>query len=359
MAASLDVGIRVEAVEVLSQGQGLEAAARERRYAVLAQMLATGGSLFTAHHADDQAETQLLQLLRGGGLAALAGMPAERSLGQGRLVRPLLGETREALRQCAHATSLDWVVDPDNDELSRDRNFLRHRVLPALHQRWPDATQRLSRSASDADRNLDLLRALADRYVGSENQRLPLDLLREQPAPHREWLVRRWLQCQGVAPPGRHQLADGLTALTESGGDARPVLAWADAQIRRHDDALVLLPPGNPTHFDAIEAVGPQKLTVADGSRLVFERRAAGISSNVIAAGWHLRPRQGGERIRHGGMNRSVKKLLQQAGIPEWEKMRYPLVVSGDEPIALPGILVADEARARVGWWPVWLSAWR
>ena len=117
--------------------EGLEMAAREARYAALAALPGPGDLLFTAHHQDDQAETVLLRLLRGSGPAALAGMPWQRPLGAGILLRPLLGESRAALEAEAHTLGLHWIEDASNASLDLDRNFLRHDILPRVAARWP------------------------------------------------------------------------------------------------------------------------------------------------------------------------------------------------------------------------------
>lgn len=359
IAATLGVDLRIERVAVRDTGEGLEAAARAARYAVFEQLLADGGSLFLAHHADDQAETQLLQLLRGGGLAGLAGMPRQRALGAGRLVRPLLDQPRAALRRAAAASGCDWIEDPANDDPSRDRNFLHHRVMPVLAERWPDAAKRLSRSAGDAAQNLVLLRELADAYLSDLGTCLPLGRLRSLDPDNREWFVRYWLNRQGVRPPGRHRLAQGLADLVNAAHDARPVLAWPEAQLRRHADTLYLLPRELPATFQAVVMTPELTQELSDGSCLRFQSRAGGMATTALDEAIRIRPRQGGERLPLHGQRRSVKKLLQEAGVPPWEKAVYPILWSREQIVALPGIAVADGWRARVGRWPVWTPAWQ
>jgi tRNA(Ile)-lysidine synthase len=359
MAADLDVGFRLVRVEVRPAGEGLEAAARQARYAAFEALLAAGGSLLLAHHADDQAETQLLQLLRGGGIAAMAGMPRQRTLGAGWLVRPVLDQPQSVLREAAAATRLDWVADPGNDDLHQDRNFLHHRVMPVLAERWPDVAQRLSRSADDAGRNLGLLQDLADDYLAQAGRRLPLSWLRCRDAQDREWLVRRWLLGQGVPPPGRHRLAQGLADIVDAAHDARPVMAWSQAQLRRHADAMYLLPPDLPGAFQAVTLEDVSQRRLSDGSCLGFQCRAGGVRARALADGIRVAPRWGGERLLLHGRTRRAKKLLQQAGVAPWDKAHYPVVWWGDTVIALPGVAVADGWRSRVGWWPVWKPAWQ
>lgn len=128
-------------------GESPEAAARRARYAALAAELGFDSALLTAHHRDDQAETLLLQLLRGAGPYGLAAMPAVSRLGQGRLLRPFLEVDRAELLAYAGKHGLRWIEDASNTDTGFDRNYLRHRVLPLLRERWPAVNRTLSRSA--------------------------------------------------------------------------------------------------------------------------------------------------------------------------------------------------------------------
>ncbi len=155
----LGVSLCVERVNVeVSSGEGLEGAARRARYAAFARCVGEGDTLWLAQHRDDQAETFLLAALRGAGLRGLAAMPVEREQAGARLARPWLGVSRVALEAEAARRALAWVEDPSNAETHQDRNFLRHRVMPVLAQRWPEASASLARSAElagEADGLLD------------------------------------------------------------------------------------------------------------------------------------------------------------------------------------------------------------
>ena len=129
-------------------GESPEAAARDARYRALAEWLPAGHCLLTAQHQDDQAETLLLQLLRGSGVSGLAAMPVMTGLGAGHHLRPLLEMTRPALHHYATAHALRWIEDPSNQSSAYDRKYLRHQVLPRLRERWPAVSSSLSRSAA-------------------------------------------------------------------------------------------------------------------------------------------------------------------------------------------------------------------
>src|SRR5690606_8289081 len=118
-------------------GESLETRARHARYEVFTSVLGDGDVLFQAHHQDDQLETLLYRLRRGSAPRGLAGIPARRALGRGELRRPLLDFARGELLDYARRAGLRWIEDESNADERFDRNFLRHRVLPLLEERWP------------------------------------------------------------------------------------------------------------------------------------------------------------------------------------------------------------------------------
>jgi len=148
---ALGVACHSETVAVVAAGEGLESAAREARYTVFERLLVADGLLLLAHHADDQVETVLYRLLNGAGSKGLAGIPAQRAVGNGRLIRPLLTQPKTALHNYAIANNLSWVDDESNQREHHDRNYLRHGVVPALAKRWPNYFQRIGRSAQLSD----------------------------------------------------------------------------------------------------------------------------------------------------------------------------------------------------------------
>lgn len=163
VCAQLAVPFDVRPVTVSTvAADGVEAAARRARYAALGELLAPGEILVTAHQRDDQAETVLLQLLRGTGVAGLAGMPARVAFGGNELVRPLLGFVRAALEAYGRSNGLTWIDDPSNADPRLRRNFLRTEIMPRLRAVWPEADRMLVRAAGHAAEAVALLDELAD-----------------------------------------------------------------------------------------------------------------------------------------------------------------------------------------------------
>jgi tRNA(Ile)-lysidine synthase len=337
-------------------GESREAAARAARYAVLREWLPQGHCLLTAQHRDDQAETLLLQLLRGSGVKGLAAMPRRAPFGGGCLLRPLLGCGRDALLDYAVANRLRWVDDPSNQDVSLDRNFLRHQVLPVLVRRWPALSATVSRSARHcAEAALileDLARGDLDTFVGGTHDTLPVSgLLQLSPARQRN-VLRHWLTRKDGTSPSEAVLARIAQDILGSRTDAEACVRWGACELRRYRDRLYLLPQV-PRHElpDSLAWRPETALELPQAGGVLSARRGTGGGIRATAlAGAEVRVtwRHGGERCRPSGRrhHRALKKLLQEAGIPPWERGRIPLVYIGAELAAVADLWVCDPFAA-------------
>ncbi|UYG08194.1 tRNA lysidine(34) synthetase TilS [Halomonas sp. M4R1S46] len=339
LASRLGVPLDVDHVGVdPAAGRGLEGEARAARYAAFARRLRPGETLWLAQHRDDQAETFLLAALRGAGPRGLAAMPETRGLGNGPagtcLSRPLLGVSRAALVAEAGRRALAWVEDPSNAEVGPDRNFLRHRVLPLLAGRWPRAGEGLARSAALVGEAEGLLEELAGEdlaRLGGDPGRLPVADLQALSDPRRRLLVRHCLGCLGLPRPPARRLA---TLLAQLGAprDAAVRVAWPGAEARRWRDRLYLMAPPRPlTPAWRADWDGRQALATPLGRLRVRLVPRAG-----RAVALRLAPRCGGERLRLAGRgHRDLKRLLQEWGVPPWERDRLLVVWHGDRVVAV------------------------
>lgn len=315
-------------------GLGPEAAARQARRAVFADMLQPGECLALAQHRDDQAETFLLRALRASGPDGLAAMRPWRAFGPGWLWRPLLQTPRAALHDYALARGLRWVEDPSNADTAFDRNFLRQRVLPLLRERWPQADAAFARAAALAAEASDLL-AAEDRALLSELREetgsgLSIASLRALPAARRSRVLRHWVASLGWPPlpaEGVARIERDLLRAAANEHDRMPAFAWHGVEIRRWRDGLHAvdaqraLPDAWRCAWD-----GRAPLTLPNGDRLEL-RGAAGFPSPLLA-----HARRGGERLLLPGREHrhSLKHVLQEADIPPWERARMPLLSSAD-----------------------------
>ena len=371
----LDIPFRVLRIDARPlPGESPEAAARRARYAALAAELEPDAALLTAHHRDDQAETLLLQLLRGAGPHGLAAMPTTSRLGPGWLLRPLLEVDRSELLDYALEHGLHWIEDVSNTDTRFDRNYLRQRILPLLRERWPAVGRNLARSARwcaetadwlDADADADLARVAAQRPDA-----LHIPALRELGEPRQRNALRRWLRRLGLPVPDsqqlRHILHDALTAAR----DRQPCIRWPGGEVRRYRDMLHALPP--PPEHDARQTfiwrhetnVYPPLDLPGLGTLRLRATFGEGLRAETLAgATLTIRFRQGGERFRPVGRHhgQELKKLLQEAGIPPWERDRLPLIYLPSTPtlphegggnpslLAVVGLGIAVEAAAGPG----------
>ena len=335
-------------VQVRDGGDGLEAAARAARHAAFATQQREGELIALAHHRDDQAETLLLRLLRGSG-DGLGAMRALRPFGRGWLWRPLLPYPRAQLHDYAALHGLHWIEDPSNASDRHDRNYLRHRVLPALQVRWPQADAGLARSAGLLAAQQDLLAAEDEKRLaqvqGLDPASLSVPALLAQPPDWRPRLLRRWV-AQMDLPALPAQALDVIGAqLLPARADARAQFAWSGAVIRRWRDLLHAERDQAPLPADWRAAWdGTRPLVLPGGDRLQLSPACA------FEAPLQARARQGGERLALPGRAHSseLKHVLQDLGVPPWQRARLPLLFAPDGELLAAGD-VAISGRLR-GW---------
>lgn len=354
----IGVPLEIRLVEVdLRSGEGPEAAARRARYAAFRQCIGPGEQLLTAHHMDDQAETILLNLLRGSGVSGLAGIPEAMPLGAGLVRRPLLGLPRARLLEYARVHCLDWVEDPANRDERMDRNYLRSIVLPALRRRWPAAAPVLARSARLCGEAAGLLVELAQRdaYRVVKRGRIELPALRRLSAARQRNLLRQLCRRELGSAPGEARLRTGLSQLLDAGSDRAPALVWPGGEIRRYRDRLYLLPPDwdvdRPAPAEPVRPGRVLELGPGHGRLRLTRVHTGGIAAELAVAGLTVRFRVGGEKIRPLGAahHRKLKTLLQEHGVVPWMRGRLPLLYAGERLAAIADIWVAAECAAPVG----------
>lgn len=347
------------------RGESPEAAARTARYRALADWLPADAVLLTAQHQDDQAETLLLQLLRGAGPRGLAAMPVAARLGNGQLVRPLLDVQRRDILEYAHQHQLRWVEDPSNTDTRYDRNLLRHRVMPELRQHWPGVSKVLARAAAHQADQLELANALAAQDC--ENCRCPdaslsLTGLRGLSPPRQRNLVRFQIAEQGLPLPSQAVLDRILEEVLTSREDASPCVHWPGAEVRRFRDSLFIMPPlpvQDPASCYAWNFSAPLVLEQAGGVLTAKPVTGKGIRIQANSGDVQVRFRRGGESLQPAGRghHHTLKNLFQEWQVPGWERERVPLVYQGERLVAVAGLCVcegfqtgADEQGLGLNW---------
>jgi tRNA(Ile)-lysidine synthase len=356
LCANYGIPLHVERVSIalLRDEHGIEAAARKLRHAVFAQMNCDFVAL--AHHADDQAETLLLQLLRGAGIKGAAAMPLFRpaSAHGHATLRPLLGVSRGALLEYAQQHSLQWVEDDSNADDSYPRNFLRHRVLPVLEQKFPAYRTTLARSAEHFAESGELLDELAQQDAQGWVAGAPLEiaLLRALSPARGKNLLRYVLQRQGALLPHAMQLHDMLRQLCAARQDAAVCIRFGAWQLRRYQGRAYVMPVLGEFERKLVLPCQVEEMLVWPPlkAQIRWERtQGKGICLEKLKrAPLSLRLRSGGESLRShvNATSRSLKNLLQEHHLPPWQRERLPLLYCGDELVSVIGVAIAAEYQA-------------
>lgn len=345
-----DIPFAIERVSVArDSGLGLEAAARAARHEAFARQGADVIAL--AHHLDDQAETVLLQLLRGTGLKGAAAMPEWRLLPgtATALFRPLLDVSRASLLEHARERGLAWVEDESNASVAFDRNFLRARVAPVLAERFPAWQLALARFARHA--------AAADSLLGEDGEgepELAVPELRELPAAQQAFRLRAFLEAHGLPMPPESRLAEMARQLTGAREDARVRVEHGGAALVRHRDRVHVDRGAREAEGWEVPWTGEPEVTLGGGRGTVrfAPSSGEGIAERLtLDRGWHFGPRDGGERIRVDAARptRTLKNLLQEHDVPAWQRDRLPLLFHDRALVWVPGIGIAAGYRCGEG----------
>lgn len=367
LAGRLGIPLLNLAVDVRDeQHHGIEAAARTARYAALKAQMRPGEYLLTGHHADDQLETVLLHLFRGSGVAGLAGIPASTAFGIGHLLRPLLDVPSRTVQDYAEhilrPAGITWLTDPMNADPAFDRSFLRHQLVPMLVGRFPAAAAAAGRTAVLAAEAAGLLDDLAVEDAKPvldphDSHRLNLRALQALKPARQRNLIRFLARQRGWAVPPERRLRMGLPPLLEAGSGKLPLLRWGGHEIRRYRDFLYLLdvavtaaPPAAPLPWSGRAPLelghGRGVLSFKSGSAATHRTGVCRLDARLLAAGFAVGFRDGGERLRPAGdaHHRSLKYLFQSAGIVPWMRPHIPLLIAGGELAAVGDLWIASWA---------------
>lgn len=357
LCARLHITLHVERVDIAPLRQhGIEAAARKLRHLAFAEQ--SSDFIALAHHADDQVETLLLQLLRGAGVRGASAMPQYINREAARsIIRPLLNFSRKEITAYAETHQLHWMEDESNADDSYPRNFLRHRILPLLEERFPAYRTTVARSAQHFAEATMLLDELAEQDAGQAiiGETLEIAVLQELSQIRAKNLLRYFVHNLGIQMPQTVQLGDMLNQLCHARDDAAVRIVFGDHEVRRYrGKAYVLHTLGDFDRDQVVSWSGEPKLDwPALNARLRFRHTdGLGVSREKIQhAPMTLRFRKGGEMLRPGpnASNRTLKNLLQESHIPPWQRDRMPLLYCGGELVCVPGVAIAATYRANDG----------
>ncbi len=333
-------------------GESLEEKARTARYAAFAKHMNANSILLTAHTQDDQAETFLLQMMRGSGLKGLASIAPSKSFATGALARPLLEVSRDEIAHYAAQHNLSWIEDPSNDNVALRRNFMRKHILGPLDSVQPHSSRCIARSAQHCQSALllleDYLAADLALCQAQEPHTLHVDVLKQFSAEKQNYIVGLWLSRLHIILPPTTKRQEMLRQLLTAALDSNPVIVFGQWQLRRYQNLIYVLPLGQDR-----EAKGQWEwdlqapFTMPDGTTWQVKRvQGKGASLGKLQnTKLSICYRQGGERITldKQSNSKSLKKLLQEIKMPPWQRQSLPLFYRDTSLIAVADLFISKE----------------
>ena len=316
---SIDINIKTSS--------NVEENARKKRYNSLKSELSKNEVLCTAHHQEDQSETFLLQLFRGSGVAGLASMPKMKSFADSFLYRPFLNISKQLIVDYATKYNLDWVEDDSNNNLNFKRNLLRLEFIPKLELGFDGVIKNISRSAYHQSEALKLINDLAkidiEKFNLVINHKIQVLSLIQLPERRVANVLRYYIAQRGFLMPSNKVLTE-LISVLRAKDDAKVILKWHLYEVRRYDNELYF--------FDS----EPDK---SNEDCSLFNKLKD-------QTNFTIRFRQEGQRVRLKGKKHSssLKKILQSANIPPWERDKLRMYYINDTLVGMESIGEMSEA---------------
>lgn len=305
----------------------VEETARLARHQVFQSVVSAEDCLILAHHRDDQAETLLLNLMRGAGIDGLAAMKPVHTIGSVTVYRPLLSHSRDQILSYALYFGLSWIEDDSNQNEIFSRNFIRHRVIPLLQEVWPAASQNIARAAQhcqDAKINLDALAHLDCPELSNRGDTLSIGELKELSHERTMNILRVWLKNNLNLMPSAATLNRVVHEVIDARPDTISCVDLNEKVIRRYQNRIYCLSSSMPAQLTLDRENFPKNLELSLDSKI------------------EIRFRTGGETIRWKGQTKSLKKLFQQWQVPPWLRDTVPLIYCDGELAAVYGYAISD-----------------
>lgn len=339
---------QLEINEECPKGVSIEEWAREKRYSLIAQTMNKNDVLFTAHHQDDQVETFFLQALRGAGPRGLVSMPSIKKFVNGFHARPLLQFQRSEIQRYANDNDLVWHDDNSNYDTRYDRNYLRHKILPRIEERWPAYRETISRTINHQNEYKSLLDEIAYNdmklALHKNNMCLSLEIIQKLSFERQKNLVFVWLDELRLDSPGSKHMAQIISDIINSTTDKSPCVNWKDVEVRRYRNLLYASKIMNKHNVKIKFDWDPESpLTILEETLIAKPEIGKGISkANTKNAKFVVRYRQGGEKIHPDNLahSKTVKQLFQERGVLPWQRDRIPLIYINEKLAVIPGFCV-------------------
>ncbi len=330
-----------------SRGESIEKLAREARYQALKKHVAPGDVLLVAQHADDQIETFLLALKRGSGPKGLSSMAKSSAFGLGSLLRPFLTVKRSEIESCANALELEWVTDESNSDTRYERNYIRHKITPALTTRWPSLHESVQRTVElCAEQELlleELLHSALQQAMAEDGSLIIKELIKHSEAVRRQ-LIRQWFRrCHLPMPSRKHtEMIWNEVALAKH--DANPILKLSDYEVRRYCGHLYCVAEYQDVS-DWKSAVNPNQPLLLPDNLGTVELVTSCHGSLSLPDNhddlWISFNPEGLSACPVGRVgSRKLKKLFQEYAVPSWLRRRIPILMYQNQVVAVGNLFV-------------------
>ncbi|WP_095210472.1 tRNA lysidine(34) synthetase TilS [Endozoicomonas ascidiicola] len=372
-----NVPLTVESVVLKNEGQGIEQAARDARYGIFTDAVKASGVLLQGHHRDDQTETILQRLFRGTGVDGIQGMPQQRPLGAGTLLRPLLSIPRSSIESYAKEKNLQHIEDDSNSDERFSRNFLRQSLIPAIETRWPGASGRVVELAKEVTALSLEQQSITAGQLQSCIEYHPEWLLDDQPLLNVQRLesfaqdvqsriVRGWLKQQGVSLPSRSALKQVFDEVIGARIDAEPkVKISSEFSITRFQNRLVLLNERiaflmfDPFLWDWRSnpevSLGERTLAIGKSDRKSLSIKPP-VSTLKVCRRCHAS--EDAKFAVSGRVGRkTLKRWLQEYKVPPWIRDYVPLIFHDDQLVAAAGLWVCQAYSLEGGYSVMWSTS--
>lgn len=312
----------------LDNTSNFEEIARKKRYKSLSSNLKQNEILCTAHHMEDQAETILLQLLRGSGVAGLSSMPLEKKLNEGSLLRPFIDISKSQIIDYAANNKLKWIEDDSNLNTDIRRNFLRIEIIPKLSKFYSEISKSLSRSARHQSQALKLIEDLALIDINTKklidlNNCIEIDKISKLNDYRIINIIRYHIRSIEFTPPSE-KIMEQIMSLLFAKEDASPLVCWGSFEVRRYKNKMYFI----DTKEEQNNMPCPFFEKLKDLPNL------------------SIKYRHEGQRIKFDNKShsQSLKKILQEYGIPPWERDKIKMYYVGDKLKAIERIGEVSES---------------
>ena len=328
-----DTGIPLTIINlniVLNKGDSIEERAREDRYKIIYNLMTRRTVMMTAHHRDDQAETFIIQLLRGAGAKGLSSMPELKKIKKGYHIRPFLKLSKRDLNNIIKNNNLSYIKDNSNDDTKFSRNFIRKSIFPVIEKKWPSYSETISRSAFNLSESVKLNEELAKidikKYLLEEDNRISVSI-KELESYRFNNVIRFWIKKNNYRMPSSEQIFSISNNILKAGKDKVPFFECSEYEIRRYNDYIEIMDP--LTKHDPSEVyvwefkknLVISSLSINLSWKNLEDKLGFEVNQNV-----EVKFRKRGENIQIGSSKKSLRDYMRENKIPPWKRERTLLI---------------------------------